>query len=99
MADPKTGSGHNRGISVDLTIIDLQTKEPLNMGTEFDNFSDTAHFDFAALPKEVLQNRLLLKTIMEKNGFTAVETEWWHYSFYGAPEPRAYDFSISPRGR
>lgn len=80
-ADPKKGSGHNRGISVDLTIINLQTKRPLDMGTGFDNFSDTAHHDFQALPKEVLLNRLLLKNIMEKNGFKALETEWWHYSF------------------
>ncbi|MEP7109727.1 MAG: M15 family metallopeptidase [Ferruginibacter sp.] len=81
VADPKTGSGHNRGISVDLTIIDLQTKGPLNMGTEFDNFSDSAHHGFTGLPKEVLQNRLLLRNIMEKNGFKALGTEWWHYSF------------------
>jgi len=95
VADPKTGSGHNRGISVDLTIIDLQTKEPLNMGTEFDNFSDTAHFDFAALPKEVLQNRLLLKTIMEKNGFNAVETEWWHYNFSDGTSYELLDLSFN----
>ncbi|MBC7889439.1 MAG: M15 family metallopeptidase [Ferruginibacter sp.] len=80
-ANPKTGSGHNRGISVDLTIINLQTKQPLKMGTDFDNFTDTAHHNFTALSKEILQNRLLLRTHMEKNGFKALETEWWHYSF------------------
>ncbi|MEO5890043.1 MAG: M15 family metallopeptidase [Ferruginibacter sp.] len=80
-ADPKVGSGHNRGIAVDLTVIDLQTKQPLNMGTEFDNFTDTAHHNFTGLPKEVLQNRMLLRNIMEKNGFKALETEWWHYYF------------------
>jgi len=78
-ADPKKGSGHNRGIAVDLTIIRLSNKEELNMGTGFDNFSDTAHHAFTNLPDTVLQNRLLLKSIMEKHGFKALDTEWWHY--------------------
>jgi D-alanyl-D-alanine dipeptidase len=51
------------------------------MGTGFDNFTDTAHHTFKDLPGDVLKNRLLLKTIMEKHGFRALETEWWHYSF------------------
>lgn len=78
-ADPKKGSGHNRGIAVDLTIISLQTKKELDMGTGFDNFSDTAHHAFKNLPDTVLQNRNLLQSIMEKYGFIALETEWWHY--------------------
>ena len=39
------------------------------MGTGFDNFSDTAHQTFTALPEEILQNRNLLKNLMEKYGF------------------------------
>jgi zinc D-Ala-D-Ala dipeptidase len=87
-ADPKKGSGHNRGAAVDLTIIDLTTSKELDMGTGFDNFSDTAHHAFADLPKEALQNRLLLKTVMEKHGFKALDTEWWHYSL---PDAKTYD--------
>lgn len=79
-ADPKKGSGHNRGIAVDLTIIDFNTKKEIAMGTAFDNFSDTAHHNFTALSNEILQNRLLLKELMEHNGFKALDTEWWHYS-------------------
>ncbi len=78
-ADPKKGSGHNRGIAVDLTLVNLSTGDELPMGTGFDNFSDTAHHDFGNLPDTVLQNRVLLKSIMEKHGFTALPTEWWHY--------------------
>jgi zinc D-Ala-D-Ala dipeptidase len=78
-ADPKKGSGHNRGIAVDITIINLNNNTELNMGTDFDNFSDTAHHAFINLPANVLQNRLLLKTTMEKHGFKALDTEWWHY--------------------
>ena len=83
-ADPRKGSGHNRGTAVDLTIINLKTKEELDMGTGFDNFSDTAHHGFINLSEEILQNRLLLKNIMEQHGFKALDTEWWHYSLPNA---------------
>ena len=79
VADPRKGSGHNRGIAVDCTVIDLKTGKELNMGTDFDNFSDTAHHSFTNLPNPVLQNRKMLKELMEKSGFVAFATEWWHY--------------------
>jgi D-alanyl-D-alanine dipeptidase len=79
VANPVKGSGHNRGIAVDLTVINLKTNEELNMGTGFDNFTDTAHQTFTHLSEEVLQNRHLLRSTMEKYGFVMFETEWWHY--------------------
>lgn len=81
VADPHKGSGHNRGIAVDLTIIDVNTQKELDMGTGFDNFTDSAHHGFNQLPENVLQNRRHLKEIMERNGFKALDTEWWHYSW------------------
>ena len=80
VANPSKGSGHNRGTTVDLTIINLKTGAELNMGTGFDNFSDTAFHSFTQLPEEVLQNRMLLKSSMENYGFKAYNEEWWHYS-------------------
>lgn len=89
VAHPAKGSGHNRGTAVDLTIINMITGKELNMGTGFDNFSDTARHNFAHLPEEILQNRLLLKDIMEKHGYRAYTDEWWHYSW-----PAAAKFDI-----
>lgn len=86
-ANPATGSGHNRGIAVDLTIIDVKTHKELNMGTGFDNFTDSAHHNFTQLPEKVLANRILLKTIIEKYGCIALNTEWWHYSL---PDAKKY---------
>lgn len=86
-ANPANGSGHNRGIAVDLTLVNRHTGEPLRMPTDFDNFSDTAHHDFQSLDSTVLQNRALLKGVMEHFGFRALSTEWWHYSL---PEPKRY---------
>ena len=80
-ANPKNGSNHNRGVAVDLTIIDLETGKELDMGTAFDNFTDTAHHDFYQLPANVLANRRLLKAVMRKYGFDIVPTEWWHYQW------------------
>ena len=88
VANPAKGSGHNRGIAVDLTIIRAKTGEELNMGTGFDNFTDSAHHDFLKLPAEVLQNRKLLKETMEKYGFKSFDTEWWHYSW---PNDKGYE--------
>ena len=93
-ADPSKGSGHNRGIAVDVTLINLYTKKELPMGTGFDNFSDTAHQDFTELPAKILQNRLLLKTIMEKYGFISLDTEWWHYSLPNANAFELLDVSF-----
>jgi D-alanyl-D-alanine dipeptidase len=88
VANPAKGSGHNRGLAVDLTLIDLATGLELPMGTGFDHFSDTAHHSFRGLPEPILQNRLLLRSAMEQAGFKALETEWWHYAW---PNDRQYD--------
>jgi D-alanyl-D-alanine dipeptidase len=94
-ADPSKGSGHNRGSAVDLTLIDLNTKKELPMGTGFDNFSDTAHIDFTDLPKDVLNNRNILRKIMEKYGFIQLTTEWWHYYLPNSSSYELLDLSFS----
>lgn len=92
-ADPAKGSGHNRGVSVDLTLIDLKTKMELPMGTGFDNFTDTAHQGFSGLSPEILMNRTILKTVMEKYGFIALSTEWWHFYL---PDASSYELLDLP---
>ncbi len=64
------------------------------MGTGYDNFSDTAHQSFKALPDEILHNRNLLKSLMEKNSFKALDTEWWHYSLPNAKDYELLDLSF-----
>lgn len=83
-ANPAKGSDHNRGAAVDVTLINITTGEELAMPTYFDEFSEKAHHNYKDLPAEVLQNRELLKTTMEKYGFEALSTEWWHYSLLHA---------------
>ncbi|MDE3234659.1 MAG: M15 family metallopeptidase [Bacteroidota bacterium] len=81
VANPSKGSGHNRGTAVDLTLIELNSKHELDMGTGFDNFSDSAHHSFTKFSENILHNRLLLQETMEKYGFKKLDTEWWHYSW------------------
>lgn len=78
-ADPHKGSGHNRGVAVDLTLIDLRTGKELPMPTGFDNFTEKAHHDYPLTDTTVMANRKLLRDIMEKHGFIPLPTEWWHY--------------------
>lgn len=88
VAHPSKGSGHNRGIAVDLSLFELSTGKMLEMPTGFDNFSDTAHHDFTSLSDTQIKNRIFLKEIMEKHGFRSFQTEWWHYSW---PNDRGYE--------
>ena len=80
-ANPKHGSGHNRGLSVDLSLYDLKTGAPLEMPTGFDDFTIKAHQDYDNLPEKVNKNRNLLKKVMVSYGFIPLRTEWWHFSY------------------
>lgn len=79
VADPAKGSIHNRGGAVDITLVDAKGNA-LDMGTDFDFFGIKASHSYKNLPNAVLKNRILLKKIMLKSGFSAFESEWWHYN-------------------
>ncbi|NCP83342.1 MAG: M15 family metallopeptidase [Bacteroidetes bacterium] len=81
VADPKTGSRHNRGAAIDLSLYYINTGEPMNMPTEYDNFTEKASHFFLDLPENSLRNRSYLKSVMEKHGFVSLNSEWWHYDF------------------
>jgi D-alanyl-D-alanine dipeptidase len=88
-ANPAKGSGHNRGISVDLTLADSKTHRPVAMPTGFDSFSDTAYQNFNKLDARRIANRKLLRSTMEKYGFIPLFSEWWHYTW-----PETGDFEV-----
>ena len=89
VADPKTGSRHNRGASVDLTLVDAQGNE-LPMPTGFDDFSERAHRTFMDQSRpNALKNRALLQSAMEEEGFIGLPSEWWHFD-----EPQWGNFAL-----
>ena len=88
VANPAKGSNHNRGLAIDLTLVQWPSGSELDMGTGFDNFTDTAHHNFTRLSQNILNNRKLLKETMEQQGFKSFESEWWHYTW---PDNRGYE--------
>jgi D-alanyl-D-alanine dipeptidase len=78
VADPAKGSRHNRGATVDVTLVRRDGRE-LQMPTGYDDFTERAHRSFAALPAGVIANRSLLEAVMTKHGFVGLPTEWWHF--------------------
>jgi len=82
VADPKKGSRHNRGMAVDLTLVDKEGKE-IPMPTPYDDFTEKASRDYFDLPSQILINRKFLEDIMVKYGFSGFPTEWWHFDYKG----------------
>jgi zinc D-Ala-D-Ala dipeptidase len=93
VANPESGSIHNRGGAVDITLVKL-TGEELDMGTGFDHFGKEAHHAYEDLSAEVLANRKLLKDGMSKSGFTPIRSEWWHYNFGTAKKYDVSNFQV-----
>lgn len=86
--DPKIGSNHTRGASVDVTLVDAEGKE-VNMPSRFDEMSRKAHRTYELASPEQKKNALLLEKAMEQAGFIPLENEWWHFD---DTEYKSYDF-------
>ncbi|RAJ83375.1 D-alanyl-D-alanine dipeptidase [Chitinophaga dinghuensis] len=78
-ADPRKGSGHNRGVAIDLSMVDLKTGKPVAMPTDFDDFTFKAHQNYQPKDPTVTANRNLLRDTMKACGFKGSSTEWWHF--------------------
>jgi D-alanyl-D-alanine dipeptidase len=88
-------SSHSRGSTVDLTIVMLPQKQELDMGSHFDFFGEISNTAYKNIRPFQKVNRLLLKSLMEKNGFINYEKEWWHYTLRNEPFPDTYfNFSV-----
>lgn len=88
-------SSHSRGSTVDLTLVNANTKQELDMGTIFDFFGEESHTDSKLISVQAQQNRQFFKSLMAKHGFTNLPEEWWHYTLEDEPFPDTYfDFEI-----
>lgn len=83
-------SGHSRGSTVDLTIIDAQTGKELDMGSSYDYFGEVSWVNHEALSLEQKENRMLLQKVMTKYGFRNYPKEWWHFTLRGEPFSSTY---------
>ena len=88
-------SGHSRGSTVDLTLLDEATGKLLDMGGPFDFFGELSHPDYAGVTAQQHENRMLLQSAMMKRGFKPLSTEWWHFTLVDEPYPKTFfDFPV-----
>ena len=83
LTDPRSGSPHSRGVAIDLTLIGKDGKD-IDMGTDFDSFTNKSHHGNYEISKRAQQNRLLLLGIMTLAGWDFYKNEWWHYQLFNA---------------
>ena len=83
-------SGHSRGSTVDLTLLDMQTGREVDMGSPFDLFSERSHPDSRDVTEEQYRNRMMLRQAMTRGGFEPIDCEWWHFTLKNEPYPETY---------
>jgi D-alanyl-D-alanine dipeptidase len=81
VADPKKGSKHNRGCAVDLSLYDLATGREVEMPGAYDEMSERSDPSYAGGTGAQRAARDLLRSAMEKEGFTIEPNEWWHFNY------------------
>ena len=91
-----TRSSHSRGSTVDLTLFDMKSGKDVDMGSPFDFFGDISRPDYEGITIDRLENRMLLRDAMIRNGFVPFDGEWWHFTLKDEPYPDVYfEFSVS----
>ncbi|MEZ5957321.1 MAG: M15 family metallopeptidase [Hyphomonadaceae bacterium] len=88
-------SGHSRGSTVDLTIVDLASGAEIDMGSPFDLFDPRSWPTDESVSATARSNRMLLQGLMRDHGFRSLRQEWWHFTFEAEPHPDTYfDFVV-----
>ena len=83
-------SGHSRGSTVDLTILEMATGKEVDMGGPFDFLGPRSHVDCPDITAQQQENRMILRRAMMQAGFRPYEKEWWHFTLRGEPYPDTY---------
>ncbi len=89
-------SGHSRGSTVDLTLVELITGDELDMGAPWDFFDPISWPTSLEVSLPQKTNRETLREIMLRYGFNPLREEWWHFTLDDEPFPDTYfDFPIN----
>ena len=83
-------SSHSRGSAIDVTLLDMKTGKELDMGSPFDLFDPISHPDCRDITDEQFENRMILQSVMLRNGFAPIDCEWWHFMLEDEPYPDTY---------
>ena len=88
-------SGHSRGSTLDVTMINLRSGAEVDMGSPYDLFDPISWPASTAVSKATQANRMLLQDTMIKAGFRPLKEEWWHFTLNDEPYPETYfDFVV-----
>ena len=91
-------SGHSRGSTLDITLIDLTTRAEVDMGSAYDLFDTRSWPTDQTVRPAQRANRLMLQSVMTANGFRPLAEEWWHFTLNDEPFPETYfDFPVARR--
>jgi D-alanyl-D-alanine dipeptidase len=99
VADPAKGSKHNRGCAVDITIYDRKSGKPVPMPSGYDEFTERASPNYTGGTDEERANRDMLRQLMEAEGFTVNDSEWWHFDYNTWRDYAIYDIAFSEVGK
>jgi D-alanyl-D-alanine dipeptidase len=89
-------SGHSRGSTVDLTVVDLGTKTEVDMGGTYDLFDARSWPTDQRVSPNQRASRLMLQATMHAHGFKPLNEEWWHFTLRDEPYPQTYfDFPVA----
>lgn len=88
-------SGHSRGSTIDVTLVNVRSGEELDMGGPYDLFDKRSWPREPEVAPQARANRMLLQDVMVANGFRPLKEEWWHFTLSQEPHPDSYfDFLI-----
>jgi kynurenine formamidase/D-alanyl-D-alanine dipeptidase len=81
VADPKTGSRHNRGCAVDVSLYELATGKIVEMPSAYDEPTARSYPTFDGGDKAARERRDVLRRALEKESFFVLPWEWWHFDY------------------
>ena len=95
VADPASGSKHNRGAAVDLTMYDQAFGAAVVMPSGYDEMTRRAYPEYQGGPPDARGRRDLLRAVMERHDFTVEPNEWWHFNYRDWKEYPLLDIAFS----
>jgi len=75
-------SNHQKGIAVDVALVDIETGKEIEMPSEYLEFSTLAYAypDPSITSKQAIENITKFQDIMIRSGFEVYIGEWWHFN-------------------
>lgn len=83
VAPLSSGSVHNRGCAVDVSLYDIKNKTEVEMPSSFDDMSYKSSIYYYGGTIQSRKLRYLLQCEMEAFGFKVYSREWWHFDYIG----------------